>query len=74
MSFSNFNVSDHCKIDFFGSPGVQDILKKEDGAYIKYAMGSMLDMRYQVRCCMYCIVLHLLSAGSHANHALQLGD
>ncbi|PRW44284.1 DNA (cytosine-5)-methyltransferase CMT1 isoform A [Chlorella sorokiniana] len=28
---------------------VTDILKKEDGAYIKYAMGSMLDMRYQVR-------------------------
>jgi DNA (cytosine-5)-methyltransferase 1 len=27
---------------------VTDILKKEDGAYIKYAMGSMLDMRYQV--------------------------
>ncbi|KAI3428460.1 hypothetical protein D9Q98_007286 [Chlorella vulgaris] len=28
---------------------VQDILKKEDGLYIKYAMGSMLNMRYQVR-------------------------
>ena len=27
----------------------QDILKKEDGAYLKYAMGSMLDIRYQVR-------------------------
>lgn len=28
---------------------LQDILKKEDGLYIKYAMGSMLNMRYQVR-------------------------
>ena len=27
---------------------LQDILKKEDGVYIKYAMGSMLNMRYQV--------------------------
>lgn len=30
-------------------PVPQDILKKEDGLYIKYAMGNMLDMRYQVR-------------------------
>ena len=27
---------------------VQDILKKEDGAYMKYALGSMLSLRYQV--------------------------
>ena len=27
---------------------LQDILKKEDGVYIKFAMGSMLNMRYQV--------------------------
>lgn len=27
---------------------LQDILKKEDGMYIKYAVGSMLEMRYQV--------------------------
>lgn len=26
----------------------QDMVKKEDGAYLKYAMGSMLHMRYQV--------------------------
>ncbi|EFN55234.1 hypothetical protein CHLNCDRAFT_52630 [Chlorella variabilis] len=36
---------------------VQDILKKEDGLYIKYAMGSMLNMRYQVR-------VGLLAAGN----------
>ena len=30
-------------------PALQDILKKEDGLYIKYAMGSVLQMRYQVR-------------------------
>lgn len=29
-------------------PAPQDILRKEDGMYIKYAVGSMLSMRYQV--------------------------
>ena len=26
---------------------MQDILKKEDAHYLKFAMGSLLDMRYQ---------------------------
>lgn len=26
----------------------QDIMKKEDGAYVKYALGALLEHRYQV--------------------------
>ncbi|PSC69902.1 BTB POZ and MATH domain-containing 2-like isoform A [Micractinium conductrix] len=37
---------------------VQDILKKEDAHYLKFAMGSLLDMRYQVRS-------GLVAAGNH---------
>ncbi|KAH7617097.1 putative DNA (cytosine-5)-methyltransferase 1 [Nannochloris sp. 'desiccata'] len=37
---------------------VQDILKKEDGAYVKYAMGQMINERYQTR-------LSMLAAGNY---------
>jgi len=37
---------------------VQDILKKEDGAYVKYAMGQMINERYQTR-------LSMIAAGNY---------
>ena len=34
---------------FLHAPTPQDMVKVENGAYIKYAVGSMLDQRYQAR-------------------------
>lgn len=44
-----YTYVEHFRPPFVLMENVLDILKKEDGAYVKYALGSLVNLGYQAR-------------------------